>query len=115
MASDRVYRVVLTVEAQALLAAIKDRREQQLIVARLEKLKSEPEKQGKALSNELAGYRSVRAVGQRYRIVYRVNQALVTVVIVGMGRRREGEKADIYAIVKRMQLDWQEGQVGDES
>ena len=35
-----------------------------MILIRIEKLKDEPEKQGKALSEELSGYRSIRAVGQ---------------------------------------------------
>ena len=64
------YQVILTAQARQLFAEIKDRREQQLLLARLEKLKHEPEKQGKALSEELTGYRSIRAVGQRYRIIY---------------------------------------------
>lgn len=68
------YDVILTDTAQKFLTQIKDIREQQLIVKRLEKLKQEPDKQGKALSKELIGYRSVRAVGQRYRIVYKIKQ-----------------------------------------
>ena len=65
-----------------------------MILTRIEKLKDEPEKQGKALSEELSGYRSIRAVGQRYRIIYRVDQDRVVVVIVG--RRNEGDKRDVY-------------------
>ncbi|MDJ0589387.1 MAG: hypothetical protein QNJ72_05225 [Pleurocapsa sp. MO_226.B13] len=57
-----------------------------------------PEKQGKALSGKLKGYRSVRALGQRYRIVYRVERSTITVLIVGAGIRKEGIKKDIYAI-----------------
>ncbi|EHJ14271.1 type II toxin-antitoxin system RelE family toxin, partial [Crocosphaera watsonii] len=73
MSNNLEYRILLTKQAKQLLKAIKDRREQSLIFKRLEKLKSEPEKQGKALTNELKGYRSIRAVGQRYRIVYQIN------------------------------------------
>ena len=51
-------------------------------MTRIEKLKNESDKQGKALSEELSGYHSIRAVGQRYRIVYRVEQDRVLVVIV---------------------------------
>ena len=60
------YQVILTSEARRLFNEIKDRREQQLLLGRLEKLKHEPDRQGKALSKELTGYRSVRAVSQRY-------------------------------------------------
>jgi hypothetical protein len=45
----------LTAQARQLFAEITDRREQQLLLARLEKLKHEPEKQEKALSEELTG------------------------------------------------------------
>lgn len=64
------YRVVLTPYAKKLFTRIKDRREQQLLLSRMKKLKLEPDKQGKARSQKLVGYRSVRAVGQRYWIIY---------------------------------------------
>jgi mRNA interferase RelE/StbE len=49
------YRIIFSIQAQKLFTAIKDRREQSVILARIEKLKDEPEKQGKALSEELIG------------------------------------------------------------
>ena len=58
------YRIIFSIQAQKLFTVIKDRREQSVILIRIEKLKDEPEKQGKALSEELSGYRSIRAVGQ---------------------------------------------------
>jgi mRNA interferase RelE/StbE len=96
------YRVVLTPEARQLFSQIKDRREQQLLLSRIEKLKSEPHRQGKALSEDLIGYRSIRAVGQRYRIIYRIEQEQVLVIVVAIGRRKEGDKKDIYAATKRL-------------
>lgn len=99
------YQVILTLQAQQLFAQIKDRREQQLLLARIEKLKHDPDKQGKALSKELIGYRSVRAVGQRYRIIYQIEQDQVLVVVVGIGRRKEGDKQDIYTVTKRLLAD----------
>ena len=71
----------------------------------IEKLKDEPEKQGKALSEELLGYRSIRSVGQRYRIIYRIEQDRVVVVIVGVGRRKEGDKRDVYAVTQDLISD----------
>lgn len=96
------YQIILSVQARKLFAQIKDRREQQLVLARIEKLKHDPEKQGKSLSEELIGYRSVRAVGQRYRIIYRIEQDQVLVVVVGIGRRKEGDKQDVYAVTQRL-------------
>ncbi len=43
------YRVVLTTEAKQLLAGIQDRREQGVLLTRLEQLAESPEQQGKLL------------------------------------------------------------------
>jgi len=48
------------------------------------------------------GFRSVRAVGQRYRIVYRVERREVVVVIVAVGRRKARDKNDIYELAKKL-------------
>lgn len=85
-----------------MLTAIQDRREREKLVDRIDKLKIEPEKQGKALVDNLSGFRSVRAVGQRYRIVYRVKQEQVIVLVVGIGRRKDGDKKDIYALLEKL-------------
>ncbi|WP_240518759.1 type II toxin-antitoxin system RelE/ParE family toxin [Leptolyngbya sp. BC1307] len=74
------YRVVLTAEAKQLLAKVKDRREQELLIARLKRLSESPEQQGKPLKADLADYRSIRAVGQRYRIVYHIKEEAVLVL-----------------------------------
>jgi mRNA interferase RelE/StbE len=74
-------------------------------LTRIEKLKDEPDKQGKALSEELSGYRSIRAVGQRYRIIYRLEQNQVVVVIVGVGRRKEEDTRDVYAVTQDLISD----------
>ena len=96
------YKLEITPLAIELLEKIKDKREQQGLKKRIEKLKLEPEKQGKALSGKLKGYRSVRALGQRYRIVYRVDRSEVIVIIVGVGIRKEGAKKDIYTILNSL-------------
>jgi len=54
------------------------------------------------LIGELAGFRSVRAAGQRYRIVYRVERRETTVLIVAVGRRRSGDKGDIYELARKL-------------
>lgn len=79
-----------------MLSKVTDRREQEGLLRRVEDLKEDPEKQGKPLVGKLKGYRSLRALGQRYRIIYQVNEGRVTVVVVGVGRRREGSRKDIY-------------------
>lgn len=85
-----------------MLAREKDLRQQQALRDRIDRLKSDPEKQGKPLVDKLKGYRSIRAVGQRYRIVYRIDVDQVVVLVVGMGLRREGNRRDIYALLEQL-------------
>jgi mRNA interferase RelE/StbE len=54
------------------------------------------------LTNELAGLRRVRAAGQRYRIIYRVDAKQIVVLVLTVDLGREGDRADIYALTKRL-------------
>jgi mRNA interferase RelE/StbE len=90
------YTVRFTPLAAQMLGDIGDERERRAVLARVQKLAQDPEGQGKALVGEFMGLRSVRAVGQRYRIVFRVNLEAVEVLIVGVGLRRAGNRRDIY-------------------
>ncbi len=97
-----MYRVVIQPTAFKLLKEISDRRIRQKISDRIDKLKESPEMQGKPLLGELEGYYSVREVGQRYRIIYAIEQAQVTVIIVALGIRKDGSKQDVYALAKKL-------------
>ena len=44
----------------------------------------------------------LNTVGQRYRIVYRVERREIVVVIVVAGRRRSGDKSHIYELAKKL-------------
>jgi mRNA interferase RelE/StbE len=88
--------------AEKQLAAIKDRRIQEGLRSGLRRLEYEPELQGKPMIDELAGYRSLRAVGQRYRIIYRVEDQQVTVIVVTLGIRKEGDRKDVYELAKKL-------------
>ncbi|HEU0021039.1 MAG TPA: type II toxin-antitoxin system RelE/ParE family toxin [Dehalococcoidia bacterium] len=96
------YGIIFTGQAQRMLQSISDRRIQTQIIRRSEQLANEPEKQGRPLSGELAGYWSVRAVGQRYRIVYQMDQAQVSVIIIATGIRRAGDRRDVYSLARRL-------------
>lgn len=117
------YRVEFTQEADKDLEDISDTRSRSTIIKRAYGLQEEPEKQGKPLTDDLKGYYSVRAAGQRYRIVYRIKvtelkppqpkqvskskqedssptvDRVVTVVVVGI--RKEGSKSDVYNIARK--------------
>jgi mRNA interferase RelE/StbE len=102
MTADRAFAITWTETALKLVEAIPDQRIRRLITQRAEQLARSPEQQGKPLIGELAGFRSVRAVGQRYRIVYRVERREITVLVVAVGRRRSGEKADVYELARKL-------------
>ncbi len=97
-----VWQVFLTQEAEKMLFAIRDRRVRKLLQSRAMKLKNSPEQQGKPLVRELAGCRSVRAVGQRYRIIYEINGDRQEVWVVTLGVRKEGNRGDVYEIASRL-------------
>lgn len=96
------WTIRLTVPAQKQLAAISDQRIRQRIAKRIDDLAQNPEKLGKSLSYELAGCRSIRAVGQRYRIIYKIEEERVLVAVVTIGIRRDGDKKDVYELAKKL-------------
>ena len=96
------WKISVTQTAQDMLADISDRRIQEKIVARIDGLKNEPEKQGKPLIGELIGLRSLRAAGQRYRIIYKIEKGEIIVLVVAIGIRKEGSKKDIYELAQRL-------------
>lgn len=100
--SDGPFKVLWAETAAKMVQSIPDRRIRRLIHDRAGRLNRAPEQKGKALIGELAGFRSVRAVGQRYRIIYRVDRRDVLVAIVAAGRRKEGDRTDIYELAKKL-------------
>ena len=96
------YKVTLTETAAGMLKAIPDRRIQGQLTTRMHRLAEEPQKQGNALRGPLSQYRSCRAVGQRYRIIYKVNGDELTVLVVATGIRKEGDRHDIYSLAQRL-------------
>ena len=96
------WRISFTAPAMELLRSISDRRVQRLIVNRAQRLGDEPQLQGYPLRNELSRFRSVRAVGQRCRIILRIDEDRRQVIVVAVGIRREGYRNDIYALAQRL-------------
>lgn len=96
------WGIRLTPTALNLLADISDRRIREKVGSVIDRLAEDPEKQGKALLGELSGFRSIRAVGQRYRIIYQVKGNEIVVVIVAVGIRRDRVKDDIYNLARKL-------------
>lgn len=96
------WQIALTPTARTMLLSIQDKRVRQKIIGRIEGLSRDPDKQGKALTSELSEFRSLRAVGQRYRIIYRLNGDQIIVTVVSVGIRKEGDKADVYKLTQKL-------------
>jgi mRNA interferase RelE/StbE len=96
-----MYTIELTELAESDLNGITDERIRQAIRERIDRLAQEPEKQGKPLGRELRGMYSVRAVGQRYRVIYRIDSGVLVVLVVGVGIRREGAQKDAYSKISK--------------
>ncbi len=95
------YRIRFTTEAREMFDDLGDNRTKRIIRDRIAELADEPEKRGQWLAGPLKGYRSIRVAG-RYRVIYRIEEQVVTVVIVAVGLRRGGERKDIYAWAQQL-------------
>ena len=96
-----MYSIKLTQIASEFISKL-DSKSQQQIIEKIEVLKIEPLKAGKPLKGNLQDYRSIRSVGQRYRIIYQVKETEVEVIVVAVGIRRDGDKKnDIYELMKK--------------
>ena len=96
------YHVAITPIALKALEAIADRRIREQIRDRINGLARDPELQGKPLGGELAGFRSLRAAAQRYRIIYRVERARILVVVLTVGLRKQGDRSDVYRLAQKL-------------
>ncbi len=95
-----MYKIKLTKIAAEQLNKIEPRIQNQ-IIKKIESLKEEPLLTGKLLKGPLKEFRSVRAAGQRYRIIYQVQNSEILVIIVAIGIRKDGDKKDIYELMKK--------------
>jgi mRNA interferase RelE/StbE len=96
------WKVVFTATAYSALKAVPDARVRALIFERVSGLEHDPELQGKPMRGPLEGLRSLRAVGQRWRVLYRIEHSQVIVTVVALGMRKEGDKRDIYALAQKL-------------
>jgi len=96
------WEVHLSPLAAEQLREITDRRISEALIKRARALAESPELQGKPLGDDLAGCRSVRAVGQRWRIVYRLEQERIIVLVLALGLRKGRDRADVYNRLKRL-------------
>ena len=94
------YEVVLIRAAQddynKLDGAIKKQAKAQLLKLTVSPESGQP--LGKKMGLDLTDYRSLHFYGNKYRIVYKIDEDTQRVIVVGIGRR---EKAEIYEAAPR--------------
>lgn len=97
-------KVIVTAEAIALLEsiALRDRRIATRLADLMEDLSSDPQLKGSHLRGEFAGLLSRHCLGNRFRIIYRIDASHHTVVIVSLGIRKAGDKNDVYELTKKI-------------
>jgi len=95
-----MYKIKLTIIAADNIKKL-DSRTQNQVINKIESLKEEPLLLGKPLKGLLKEFRSVRAAGQRYRIIYKVLDKEIIVIIIAVGIRKDGDKKDIYELMKK--------------
>ena len=96
------WRVLITPAALEMLKMITDRRIRGQIAQAVSDLCETPETKEKPLMGELAGFRSIRTAGQRYRVIYKLEKSEVIVVVVAVGRQKEGDRKDIYSLARKL-------------
>ena len=95
-----MYRIKITKIAAENMQQIEKSAQIQIINI-IEKLKEEPPLLGKPLRGPLKDYRSIRAAGQRYRIIYKIIENEIIVLVVAVGIRKDGDTKDIYELMKK--------------
>ena len=96
-----MYRIQLTELAAQMLRNLETTARNQ-IIRKIEQLREDPVLLGKPLVGPLKDYRSVRAAGQRCRIVCRIQEDQVLVIVAAAKLRRAGDKKDIYELMKKL-------------
>jgi mRNA interferase RelE/StbE len=96
----QIYALKTMAEGWRSLRAVRDKKARREIAKAIDGLAESPDLQGKPLDRELTGYRAIRAFGDKYRILYKVDE--MTVFIVWIGERKPGQEDDVYAKARKL-------------
>jgi mRNA interferase RelE/StbE len=81
---------------------IRDDRLQTLDRCRQRYAEAQQKKVAEHFRCQIPFYVSLRAVGQRYRIIYRIEREKPMVWVIALGIRKEGSKRNIYTLAKKL-------------
>jgi mRNA interferase RelE/StbE len=94
-------KIILTIEAQRNLKSIVNIVIREQIIERIDVLGQNPEI-GKTLRGILSGFRSLRAVRNRYRIIYKFSRTEKLVTVIAIGIRKSKDFDDVYKALERI-------------
>jgi len=101
--SSRLFRVRITASAKNDLRRIGKRygkKTYQTIRDLIRGLEVEPDKKGEPLRGRLRGLYSCHY--SRFRVVYRIDQGELSVLVVGTGYHEADSRTDIYKVLERL-------------
>ena len=98
----RRYDIEIAPTGYRSLKTLKDKKLRRKIAKVIDGLARAPEEQGKALVGPLEGVRSVRAVRDRFRVLYRVDTRTRLVSVLLVGERASGQDEDIYTLAQKL-------------
>ena len=94
------HEVRWTEPAIKLLGEIADQRIQRNLLEAAAELSTDPDKRGRRLTGNLAGYWSLH--WSHYRIIYLIDEESDTVFVLAVGLRQEHKPRDIYQLAQRL-------------
>jgi mRNA interferase RelE/StbE len=98
----RRYPIQIAPTGYRSLRDLKDKKTRRQIAKGIDGLGLASERQGKALVGPIEGVPSVRAVRDRFRVLYDVDKSARLVSVLLVGERSPGPDADIYALAKKL-------------
>jgi len=98
----RRYRIEIAPTGYRSLEALKVKKTLREVAKVIDGLGRAPDEQGKALVAPLEDVRSVRAVRERFRVLYRVDARKRVVSVLLVGERAPGQDADVYALAQKL-------------
>ena len=101
--AEKRYRVLLVAEAKKMLRKIGKRfgkKTYGVLRDLIRELEFEPDKQGQPLHGPLRGLYSLHY--SRFRVIYRIEHGVTTVLVIAAGYHESGARSDIYRVIERL-------------
>lgn len=96
------WKIETTAPFEEAFKRLKNPKIQKTILSRIKELPRDPINLSYPLTAELAGLRATRAFGQRYRVIFSLEESNAKIVLLLVGIRKDGDKLDIYQLATKL-------------